>query len=358
MKIIHCADLHLDSKIETLPTEKSKIRREEIVRTFERLVDFAKQNEVRAVIIAGDMFDTKRVTVRTRERVLQAVKQAPSVDFIYLSGNHDDENFIENEGQLPENFKVVLDDWTKFVYGNVVISSVKLSSLNEQTVYDNLYLSENDVNIVALHGQIADYISSEKAEKISLPKLKDKHIDYLALGHIHERIVGKLDLRGKYAYSGCLDGRGFDELEEKGFFLLNIDGKNIKEEFINFSSRVLHEFEYDVTDKNSWIEVKNDIISLLENKIDKSSLIKVVIKGSHGTDFDVDKQGLSSRLNELFFFAKVYDRTELKINADDYLMDKSVRGEFVRVVLESDLTSEEKSKIIMCGINAIKGEDF
>jgi len=165
-------------------------------------------------------------------------------------------------------------------------------------------------------------------------------------------------LRGKYAYSGCLDGRGFDELEEKGFFLLNIDGKNIKEEFINFSSRVLHEFEYDVTDKNSWIEVKNDIISLLENKIDKSSLIKVVIKGSHGTDFDVDKQGLSSRLNELFFFAKVYDRTELKINADDYLMDKSVRGEFVRVVLESDLTSEEKSKIIMCGINAIKGEDF
>ena len=31
MKIIHCADLHLDSKMETLPAEKSKARREEIL---------------------------------------------------------------------------------------------------------------------------------------------------------------------------------------------------------------------------------------------------------------------------------------------------------------------------------------
>ncbi len=358
MKFIHCADLHLDSKIETLPTEKSKIRREEIVRTFERLVEFAKLNSVTAVIIAGDMFDTKRVTVKTKERILQAVKQAPNVDFIYLSGNHDDENFIESQDKLPDNFKVVLDDWTKFVYDGVVISSIKLSPLNAQTVYDNLYLSESDVNIVVMHGQIADYISSEKAEKISLPKLKDKNIDYLALGHIHEKIIGKLDMRGKYAYSGCLDGRGFDELGEKGFFLINIEGKTVREEFIVFSSRVLHEFEYDVTNKATWVEAKNDIVSLLEDKIDKSSLIKVILKGSHDTNFDVDKEGLSLRLNENFFFAKVYDKTELKISPEDYLTDKSVRGEFVRAVWESDLTSEEKSKIIMCGINALKGEDF
>ena len=37
MKFIHCADLHLDSKMEGLPTDKSKIRRDEVVATFERL---------------------------------------------------------------------------------------------------------------------------------------------------------------------------------------------------------------------------------------------------------------------------------------------------------------------------------
>ena len=53
-------------------------------------------------------------------------------------------------------------------------------------------------------------------------RLKEKNIDYLALGHIHEYSQGQIDLRGKYAYSGCLEGRGFDELGEKGFILIDV----------------------------------------------------------------------------------------------------------------------------------------
>ena len=60
----------------------------------------------------------------------------------------------------------------------------------------------------------------------------------------------------------------------------------------------------------------------------------------------------------LFFFAKVYDKTELEVNLSDYEFDKSVRGEFVRAVWESDLDSQEKNKIIMCGLSALKGEEI
>ncbi len=358
MKFIHCADLHLDSKMDTLPSEKSKIRREEIVRTFERLVDFANKNLVVAIIISGDMFDTKRVTVRTKERILQKIKDNKNIDFIYLPGNHDDINFISEIEELPVNFKIVTDEWCKFVYDKVTVSSIKLTPINALTVYDDLNLKEDQVNIVALHGQIADYKSTENAEKISLPKLKDKFIDYLALGHIHNYSNGQLDLRGKYAYSGCLDGRGFDETGEKGFVLLNIENGKVSDEFITFCSRKLVEYEFDVTKKESWIETKNEIISYLEQNVDDSSLIKVVLTGEHSTDFDIDKDGLSYRLNETFFFVKVVDKTELKINSDDFSLDKSVRGEFVRLVWESDLKSEEKQRIIMSGLNALKGEDF
>ena len=50
MKFIHCADLHLNSRIDTLPTEKAKIRREEILRSFEKLCEYAK---VKGVALAG-----------------------------------------------------------------------------------------------------------------------------------------------------------------------------------------------------------------------------------------------------------------------------------------------------------------
>ena len=87
MKIIHTADLHLDSKIDGLSPEKSKIRREEIVRSFERLVDFAKQNDVKVIIIAGDMFDTKKISLKTRERVFECIRNNADIDFLYTPIN-------------------------------------------------------------------------------------------------------------------------------------------------------------------------------------------------------------------------------------------------------------------------------
>ena len=83
MKIIHCADLHLDSKLEAnLDSNKAKIRKREIVSRFEALVKYAKTNDVRAIIIAGDMFDTARIKVDTRERVVDIIKEHKNIDFI------------------------------------------------------------------------------------------------------------------------------------------------------------------------------------------------------------------------------------------------------------------------------------
>ena len=358
MKVIHCADLHLDSKIDSIQSEKAKIRREEIVRTFERLADFSTSNGVSAVIIAGDMFDTSRVTLKTRGRVLSAISKNSNVDFLYLSGNHDDDNFINGEEQLPQNLKVFGSEWTKFTYGDVVISGVKLSSKNSDSIYDSLKLDKDKLNIVTLHGQVVGYKSSEVAETISIPRLKEKNIDYLALGHIHGYAEGIIDARGKYAYSGCLDGRGFDETGDKGFNLIEVNEGKLSYEFIKFSSRTLYEVEYSVEGKDSWFVLRDEIIRDLENKFSSSSLIKVILKGGHSLDFDVDREGLALRLNESFFFAKVYDKTELKYNIEDYLDNKSVLGEFVRCVHESDLDELMKQRVIMCGINAIKGEDF
>ncbi len=357
MKFIHTADLHLDSKIDGIPTDKSRTRREEIVRTFEKLVDYADKNCVRAIIIAGDMFDTSGITIKTRSRVNETIKKYSHIDFLYLQGNHDEVSFV-NENEMPSNLIIFNDEYKSVVYDDVVITGIVLTALNQKVVYDTLNLDAQKTNIVAMHGQIVGYKSQEKAEVISLPKLKDKNIDYLALGHIHSFSKGELDNRGVYAYSGCLDGRGFDELGEKGFVLVECENGKVKTEFVPFSSRVLYEFEYDVNMFDTFYQLTEHIVIDLTSKIDSKSLVKIILKGQHKTDYFVDKFSLSTRLNELFFFAKVYDKTELEIVLSDYEFDKSVRGEFVRAVWESGLNEEEKNKIIMCGLSALKGEEI
>ena len=46
MRFIHCADLHLDSKMTSnLSREQAKERKMEILRTYSRMIDYAKENK-------------------------------------------------------------------------------------------------------------------------------------------------------------------------------------------------------------------------------------------------------------------------------------------------------------------------
>ena len=63
MKIIHCADLHLDSQMTAnLTKEQARERKREIIRTFTRMVEYAEKTGVRLIMISGDLFDTRNVS--------------------------------------------------------------------------------------------------------------------------------------------------------------------------------------------------------------------------------------------------------------------------------------------------------
>ena len=70
MRIIHCADLHLDSKMESnLDREQALLRRSELIETYERMVDYAHENQVRAILISGDLFDKTHIRKEVKKRV-------------------------------------------------------------------------------------------------------------------------------------------------------------------------------------------------------------------------------------------------------------------------------------------------
>ena len=100
-----------------------------------------------------------------------------------------------------------------------------------------------------MHGQLAGYRNKDKAEIISLDDLKNKNIDYLALGHVHGFHMDKMDSRGIYCYPGCLEGRGFDECEQKGFVVLDIDDDTLKTNvnFVPMGYRTCYTVLVDVT---------------------------------------------------------------------------------------------------------------
>ena len=356
MKIIHCADLHLDSKLNAnLPVDKAKERRQELLLTFSRLVDYAVKEGVEKIIISGDMFDTKKVLTTTKNAVLRLIKENSNIDFFYLSGNHDEDNFIYSlEDEIPLNLKVFTEEFKTFDFGDFTISGIKLTNDNYITFYNNVKLDQNKINILSLHGQVSKY-TVDNPDVINITELKNKNIDYLALGHIHSYQKEKLDDRGVYCYSGCLEGRGFDECGIKGFSLIEIEDGKLNSTFIPFAKRTIYEIEHDITGK-TWGQIIKDIKTEL-SLIKDTSLIKVVLTGEHDLDLEMDLFYLTSILNNDFYFVKIKDESKLKINLNDFALDPSLKGEFIRTVMSDiSLSEQEKNDIIMCGINALNGE--
>ena len=209
-----------------------------------------------------------------------------------------------------------------------------------------------------MHGQESKYEMKDKTEIINISNLKNKNIDYLALGHIHKYKQAEIDQRGIYCYSGCLEGRGFDECGEKGFVLLDIDETTLKykAEFIPLAKRTLYEIDVDVSTTFTTIETEKLIDNSLQN-ISQDSLIKIVLKGKVDVDSERDINYLEKKYKSNYYFAKIYDETTLKIDFESYKNDASLKGEFIRLVLSQNLPEEEQSKIIMTGIKALSGEE-
>lgn len=352
MKLIHCADIHLDSPMETnLSPEKARERKLEIRSTFARMVRTAAEEGVEAILIAGDLFDGERVTKSTENYVLDLIASHPQIDFYYLPGNHDRGSLLANSDRLSQNLYTFGKHWSTYRRGGVAITGAAVPNA------DTLTLSPDDVNILLLHGQERRSAGAGGEDIIHLGRFKNKNIDYAALGHIHEHRLLRLDARGIAAYSGCLEGRGFDECGTKGYVLLTVEGSRVSHRFVPFATRTLHTAECDVTGFSSGLDLENRMLAAVA-AISPSDMVKVLLTGSCPAEAQIDLSHLRGVLAERFYFAKIKNEVRLSVNAADYAHDISLKGEFVRRVMASSLSEEEKQRVIACGFRALSGEEL
>ena len=347
MKFIHSADVHLGSRIDSkFPREVSERKREEVRNTFRKMVEYAKREDVCAILLSGDIFDSDKPFKKDKEFFFSVVERNPEIDFLYLRGNHDS---VGEHRALP-NLKSFGEEWQSYEYDDVVISGIEMVPGNATSLYAALTLDAEKKNIVMLHGQIGDAMGPDK---VCLSRLRDKNIDYLALGHVHTYASGALDARGTYAYSGCLEGRGFDEAGEKGFVIIQSDEDGITHTFQPFCERMIECVSVDVTGHANAYEVSRVAAEYIT---DPKSICRFELVGELEADADEIVCDVKKYLEGECYFVDVKDRTRRRIDVDAYRGDISLAGEFVRRVFASNAYSdEEKEQIASLGLRALKG---
>jgi len=358
MKLLHCADIHLDSVMESnLSPEQAKERKRELLLGFADMVRYGAEHDVQAVLIAGDLFDGASCAKRTRSYVLDLMAQYPQIAFYYLSGNHDEGEvgFTDTKTPLPENLHVFSDTWQEYKLGSVSIWGCVDPASRES--YEALVPDPERINIAVLHGQV--YESDTRFDAgVNLRALANRSLDYLALGHIHSYSIDRLDARGIYCYAGCPEGRGFDECGSKGFVMLDVDEeqKKISTQFVSLARRACHCFAVDVSACDSLLCLEQTVLDACAAAA-PSDLVKAELVGFVAPETCHDAAYVTRVLSERFYFAKVYDKTKLSIRAEDYCNDISLKGEFVRLVLAAKLDEDLKMQVIQKGIRALGGEE-
>lgn len=88
LKILHAADLHLDSPFEGLGAAKAARRREEQRRLLYRIAQLAETEQVDLVLLAGDLLDSDSTYAETGEALAEALGSISAPVFI-SPGNHD-----------------------------------------------------------------------------------------------------------------------------------------------------------------------------------------------------------------------------------------------------------------------------
>ena len=376
MKLIHTADIHLDSRLSRhLDAVRAKERRDELLITFRNMVQYARTQGVRGILICGDLFDVSKISVTAYNGVLSAVEEHPEITFFYLQGNHDADSFVQRlmdqKKTLPPNLKLFSRKWQSYELTDedgtgVVITGAELEAENNAALAASLTLDESRMNIVMLHGQETETASGQKAEIIPLRDYRNRGIDYLALGHIHSPKTERLDARGIYAYSGCLEGRGFDECGEHGFYLLTVEpgeGRQVlHSEFVPFAYRSLYEIRLDVTQSDS----SDAVIRLARKKLPaegvrREDLVRVLLVGSPEMETELDTGYIKRSLEPDYYYIDCRDKTTPLIHYGDFARDISLKGEFVRLIeaqkAEGKLTEAEAAAIVKTGIGLLMGEE-
>ena len=406
VKLIHTADLHLDSAFRSRFTkEEAENRRQKQLMAWKELLSFAVEKKVQGILIAGDLFDSPVVSHGTMDFFLSTIAEHPEISFFYLRGNHDTENTFCYQENLPKNLFLFSEKGKKYrlndrlllagmEYGTKDISfgenegatqgagqaaeqgvgqenahgaealSKSESESEEESKF--LKLKEEDCNILLLHGALyqgsakGDAIQGE--EGIFLKNLEKLPLSYIALGHIHKGGEGKLNNGALWAYPGCLQGRGFDEEGERGFLYLKVEEekKEIHKEFIPIKQGEFRILEIELLEDEGTLACLKKIEEEMEKAgISKEDSLRIILKGKKGLDQERNLRYLQLQLQDSVFFLEIQDESELSWNREEAMKEKSLKGEFLRVLAAADnLSKEEQEEIIALGMGLLQGGEL
>ena len=361
-KIVHAADFHLDSAFGGLPTEKARERRRESRELTGRLARLVLEEGAEVLLLSGDLFDGERVFPETLEQLGDVLASLPCPVFI-APGNHDPYTAISPYAlrRWPENVHifrseeleaVVLPDLNCVVHGAAFTSRGR----TDQVLAGFAAPRDGRTHLLCLHGDVG--APGSAYGPVLREQLAASGLHYAALGHIHQYSGVQRDGNTCWAYPGCPEGRGFDELGDKGVLSGTADREGVSLRFIPLCRRRYRILEADVTEASP----REALEAVLPETADQD-ICRIIFTGE-ADERGVDLPALESAFRERFYALELRDRTRPAQSLWARAGEDSLRGLFLQEMkgrydaAPSGEAREEIALAVRFGLAALDGRDI
>jgi len=197
-RFVHTADVHLDSPLRSLALRDPDVAAligNATRQAFERTIELCLEEQVDALMIAGDLYDGDLRSMKTAVFFCTQMRQLTEAGIrVYLiRGNHDAESVITKHLSLPDGVHVFSGraEAIPIEESGVVVHGISFArpQAPESLLPKFKAPVSGCVNIGLLHTSLAGAEGHDTYSPCSLADLTGHGFDYWGLGHVHKRKV-------------------------------------------------------------------------------------------------------------------------------------------------------------------------
>ena len=358
MRLLHFADLHLDTPFVWAPADVARARRQSLRDTLQRICELAVELDVDALTCGGDLYEHERFTPDTIE-FLRATFAAIDVPVYLAPGNHDwvGPTSIYRQADWSPNVHVFDEPRLSPVSladGFTLWGAGHQAPANTPNLLDGFAADRGGVHVALFHGSALGGIALQGTDKqphapFRAEQIRQAGLHHALLGHFHSPVDAD-----DHTYPGNPDPLAFGESGERGAVLITVDddGRITRERRIVTRSHV-DDVDVDLTGVTHNGEALDRARAALAGR---TGLVRLELHGEVAPTVDLQESDfhalrpagvevLVPRLRLRFG----YDLTSIK-------EEQTIRGQFVRSVIDApDLTPEERDRILVTGLRALDG---
>lgn len=352
LKLLHLSDVHLGKAFQMLGAQGAA-QRKALEDAFVRGVDLAIAQQVHAVLIAGDLFDSPRPSPAL---VNLAVTQLRRLDdrgiwVALVAGNHDvtPDGLVGGSERLREaGFRVLL-------FGHAVQSrpipeldlTIVGRSANPGTPTSPLanWPTQRTLRFAVgvTHGSVYRGGQVEGAATIHPQEIRDLGLDYLALGDWHS--ASEVLSAPAAWYAGSPELLAYDQEGAGHVLMIEVPSPGAARVMpVRVGQRQYKRLEIDVGSLD-----EAQLRQLLVEAADPGAVCDVILTGVVPMDRVVSPQGLEREFGDRFFRLRVQSRIHLWLDHEQLgrLPERSVLGRFVRLMRGQLAEADETQRLML-----------